>query len=97
MQGDGQPHRPLLLEHVTASGACELPPVCTASLPDHWVVQVLLHWACAKVSASADMADEALLSALDSRLKGQPAIRFCPGPAGHSLARMLSVLPNHCC
>ena len=58
---------------------------------------MLLHWACAKVSASADTADEALLSALDSRLKGQPAIRFCPGPAGHGLACMLSILPNQCC
>ena len=57
---------------------------CTGLLHDVRVLlQVLLHWACAKVSASADTADEALLSALDSRLKGQPAIRFCPGPAGH--------------
>ena len=55
-------------------------PLCNLS---GYVMQVLLHWACAKVSASADTADEALLSALDSRLKGQPAIRFCPGPAGH--------------
>ena len=45
------------------------------------MVQVLTHWACAKISASGDLADAALLAALDDRLHGQPAIRSCPGAA----------------
>ena len=51
--------------------------------------QVLTHWACAKISASGEAADEALLAALDDRLHGQPAIRSCPGAAAAPLPACL--------
>ena len=41
--------------------------------------QVLTHWACAKISASGEVADEGLLAVLEDRLKGQPSIRSRPG------------------
>ena len=56
-------------------------------------MQVLSHWACAKISASGETADEALLAALDDRLKGQPAIRSCPGVA---LCACCVELPGAC-
>lgn len=39
-------------------------------------MQVLVHWACAKISAAADMPDEQLRDIVVARLSGHPAVRF---------------------
>lgn len=38
--------------------------------------QVLVHWACAKVSAASDMPDEQLRDVVVARLSAHPAARF---------------------
>ena len=39
-------------------------------------IQVLVHWACAKISAASDMPDEQLRDIVVARLSGHPAVRF---------------------
>jgi predicted hotdog family 3-hydroxylacyl-ACP dehydratase len=40
------------------------------------MLQVLVDWACAKISASSDVADAALRAQLDSKLRGRAGIRY---------------------
>ena len=40
------------------------------------VGQVLVHWACAKISAGSDLPDSALHAALEEKLRGRSDIRY---------------------
>lgn len=40
------------------------------------VLQILSHWACAKVDASGDVSDEELQEALTGKLRGQPGVQW---------------------
>ena len=64
-------------------------------------LQVLSHWACSKISAAADMADQQLHDVITARLKGYSGVRYslvaahAEGVGRRSLAAML--LENESC
>ncbi len=64
-------------------------------------LQVLSHWACSKISAAADMADQQLHDVITARLKSYSGVRYslvaahAEGVGRRSLAAML--LENESC
>ena len=61
---------------VMLPGCCVYKHVCISCHSSRGLLQVLVHWACAKISAASDTPDEQLRDTIVARLKGHPGVRF---------------------
>ena len=76
--GGARPHVTSCLpwSHLMLPGCRVYKHVCISCHSTRGLLQVLVHWACAKISAASDTPDEQLRDTIVARLKGHPGVRF---------------------